>query len=64
MGIHGIENITKADEGFTVYITDDNHQWVSEMTGLSLDDIYVLWVRAKEQGTQASVNVAQKPDHC
>jgi hypothetical protein len=62
MGIRGIENLTGADQGYVVHVTEHNHQWVSEMTGLSMDDIALLYARSVEQGVVCTVNV--QPDHC
>lgn len=62
MGIRGIENLTGAGKGATVYITEDNHQWVAEMTGMDLVDIQMLYTRSVEQGTPCSIDIA--PDKC
>lgn len=64
MGIRGIENLTGADQGYVIHVTETNHQWVSEMTGLSMDDIAVLYARSLERKVVCTINVANKPDHC
>jgi hypothetical protein len=61
MGIRGIENLTNADQGYVVYVTENNHQWVSEMTGLSMEEVEVLYARSVERRVVCTINVVERP---
>jgi hypothetical protein len=50
------------DDGAIFYITDDNHQWISEMTGLTLEEVEVLAGLASKTGGIASISI--EPDKC
>lgn len=50
------------DDGAIFYITDDNHQWISDMTGLTLEEVKVLAGLAGKTGGIASISI--EPDKC
>lgn len=61
MGIHGLENLTGAAEGYVIHVTEHNHDWVSEVSGLSLEAVAVLYARSVERGVVCTLNVKDKP---
>lgn len=61
MGIRGIENITNDPQGCLVYVTEHNHQWASQMTGLSMEEIGALYARSVERGVVCTIDIIERP---